>query len=75
MKGARGRQTGVIDPMTKKSEQRPGLLDAPLRVVNVGLEGFARDLESHGISVVDVDWAPPARGDVKLAHLLSKLGG
>lgn len=50
------------------------LLTAP-QVVNVGLEGFARDLESLGAAVTHVEWTPPARGDAKLAELLSKLGG
>ena len=45
-----------------------------LRVVNIGLEDFARDLESNGAQIVHVDWAPPGGGDPKLADLLSKLG-
>jgi hypothetical protein len=49
-------------------------LKAPLRVVNVGLESFARDLTRQGVEVIDVDWRPPAGGDSKLADLLSKLG-
>ena len=49
-------------------------LRAPLKVVNVGLEGFAQDLERQGVAVVRVDWRPPAGGDPKLADLLSKLG-
>ncbi len=49
-------------------------LTGPLRVVNVGLEGFARDLEGQGASVVQVNWSPPAGGDPKLADLLSRLG-
>ena len=36
------------------------LLQQPLRVINVGLEGFARDLEERGVEVVHVDWSPPA---------------
>jgi FdrA protein len=51
-----------------------GLLDAPPAVVNVGLEGFARDLEAVGVQVVQVDWSPPAGGDPKMAALLAKLG-
>jgi len=35
------------------------LLAGPLRVVNVGLESFARDLAAHGAPVVQVDWSPP----------------
>ncbi len=53
---------------------RDTLLTAPLKVINVGLEGFARDLERQGVAVVRVDWRPPAGGDPKLADLLSKLG-
>jgi FdrA protein len=49
-------------------------LATELRVVNVGLESFARELEQQGVAVVHVDWAPPAGGDADLADLLSKLG-
>jgi hypothetical protein len=61
--------------MTKTKEKSPNLLTEPLHVVNVGLEGFAHDLEGHDVPVVHVDWAPPARGNAKLADLLAKLGG
>ena len=50
------------------------LLDVPMKVVNVGLESFARELTQNGVEVVHVDWTPPAGGDPKLADLLSKLG-
>ena len=49
-------------------------LEAPLCVVNIGLESFARDLEAQGVEVVHVDWSPPAGGDPKLADLLARLG-
>jgi Protein of unknown function (DUF1116) len=35
------------------------LLAGPLRVVNVGLESFARDLAANGAAVAQVDWVPP----------------
>jgi hypothetical protein len=38
------------------------LLAGPLRVVNVGLEGFARDLAANGAAVAQVDWRPPPAG-------------
>ncbi len=38
------------------------LLAGPLRVVNVGLESFARDLAANGAAVAQVDWRPPAGG-------------
>ena len=49
--------------------------NAPPRVVNLGLEDFARDLEAEGAAVVHFDWTPPAGGDPKLAQLLARLGG
>lgn len=50
------------------------LLKQPIKVINVGLEGFARDLASQDVPVVHVQWSPPAGGNPKLADLLSKLG-
>jgi len=50
------------------------LFEQPLRVINVGLEGFARELDSLGVAVVQVDWRPPAGGDPTMADLLAKLG-
>jgi FdrA protein len=51
------------------------LLTTPVKVVNVGLEGFAGDLRALGVPVVHVQWQPPAGGDARLAALLGKLGG
>ncbi len=50
------------------------LLDAPVKVINVGLESFALELAQNGVEVLHADWTPPAGGDPKLAELLSKLG-
>jgi hypothetical protein len=50
------------------------LLEGPLKVVNIGLEGFGAELSAQGVEVVQVEWSPPAGGDPKLADLLSKLG-
>ena len=49
------------------------LLEAPIRVVNIGLQKFADDLVGQDVEVVQVDWAPPARGNTRLANLLSQL--
>ena len=43
------------------------------KVINVGLEIFAKELASQGFDVTHVDWVPPAGGDPELASLLSKL--
>jgi hypothetical protein len=48
------------------------LRDGPA-VVNVGLEGFARELAAQGRPVAHVDWAPPAGGEPGLASILARL--
>ena len=48
------------------------LLAGPLRVINVGLSGFARELASNGVPVVQVDWRPPSRFQSLLSRLESR---
>ena len=50
------------------------LLQSEVRVINIGLQSFAHDLEARKTAVVHVDWSPPAVRDPRLASLLSKLG-
>ena len=45
----------------------------PLRVINIGIEGFAVDLRAAGVEVVQLDWRPPTGGDARLASLLARL--
>jgi len=40
----------------------------------VGAEQFAEELKQLDVSVIHVDWRPPAGGNKKLADLLAKLG-
>jgi FdrA protein len=61
--------------MADEKETIASMLEAPPRVINVGLERFAEDLATQGAAVLHVQWSPPAGGDVRLADLLSKLGG
>lgn len=49
------------------------LLAAPPRVVNIGLDSFAVDLERNGATVARVAWSPPAGGRADLLAALSKL--
>lgn len=58
----------------KESVPAAALLGGKVKVVNVGLEGFVKDLQDCDIEVVHVDWKPPAGGDPELAALLAKLG-
>ncbi len=59
--------------MTREAKPQDLFID-PIRVVNVGLETFAHELESLEVAVIHVDWRPPAGGDPQIADLLSKLG-
>lgn len=56
------------------SKQPSAILAQPPQVINVGLEGFARELEAGGARVTHVAWSPPARGDAVLAGLVARLG-
>ena len=47
-------------------------LDEPIQVINIGLEVFAQVLEAEGVSVIHVDWQPPA-GGADVAALLARL--
>src|SRR5258706_3130887 len=51
------------------------LLAGPVRVVNIGLPGFARDLAAAGAGVVQVDWTPPAGGRQEHLDALARLNG
>jgi hypothetical protein len=61
--------------MASQQAPKPAtLLSRPIKVINVGLDRFARELETQAVPVVQVEWGPPAGGNAKLAALLAKLG-
>ena len=49
------------------------LFSQPIRVINLGLELFALELQAADVTVVHVDWRPPAGGDPHLLALLARL--
>ncbi|HSE77454.1 MAG TPA: DUF1116 domain-containing protein [Alphaproteobacteria bacterium] len=51
------------------------LLQSPPQVINVGLPGFAQDLERRGVPVVHVDWSPPHARDRRLGDAVLALSG
>lgn len=44
-----------------------------VKVINLGLESFAKDLKNQDVKVVHVNWRPPAGGNKKMMALLAKL--
>jgi len=59
---------------SKKSGGEKTILSEKLKVVSIGISTFADDLRSQEVEVVQVDWKPPAGGDVEMLKLLEKLG-
>ncbi len=49
------------------------LFRGELSVINMGLDGFAENLEHEGVAVARVAWKPPAGGNPKLVEMLSRL--
>jgi len=48
-------------------------LSQEIAVVNVGLEGFGKELAAQKVPVIQVDWRPPAGGDTALIRKLAIL--
>jgi len=81
--GARVFQT--VDEMVGHAVERlasPRALEGlpvPLEVlqppvaVNAGLESFHDSLTAQGVSAVQLEWSPPARGDERLAGILERM--
>ncbi len=53
--------------------QLPALFREGPRVINLGLESFAAQLQACGAPMLHVDWQPPASGNAHLASLLERL--
>lgn len=49
------------------------LFSKNLKVINLGLESFSKDLKSQKITVVNVQWRPVAGGNKKLASILEQI--
>ena len=56
----------------EKMNNNLSILTKP-KVINLGLEIFAKELDLQGFDVTHVEWTPPAGGDPELGLLLSKL--
>lgn len=49
------------------------LFEKNLKIVNIGLDTFYKDLKSQNVECVQVNWKPKAGGDVKMTSLLDRL--
>jgi FdrA protein len=48
------------------------LKDVPV-AINIGVKDFAESLKNQGVDVVQVNWSPPAEGDLEMIELLDRL--
>ncbi len=51
----------------------PALLKSTPAVINLGLRGFADDLQKNGVRVVHLQWEPVAGGNERMQSLISSL--
>lgn len=61
----------AITPVAPAAGEAPALLRAELAVVNIGLRGFADDLNANGVRVVHQQWEPVAGGNQRLQRLVA----
>ncbi len=54
---------------------RETLFNKELKVINIGIEMFADDLEKQNVDVIHVNWRPPAGGDLDILKFLEILEG
>ena len=57
----------------KDSVSANEFLDSKVKVVNIGLESFARELSERGVPTVHLYWSPSA-ANAHIRDLLAKLG-
>ena len=49
------------------------ILSRPIVAINVGVQDFGEALEGQEVTVVYVNWSPPAGGDQEMIELLDQL--
>jgi len=49
------------------------VLSSPVVAINVGLESFYDSLTGQGVEAVELEWRPPAGGDVQLMSILERM--
>lgn len=49
------------------------LLENGPKVINIGVQDFADSLQIQGLEVIQVNWIPPAGGDLEMIDLLDQL--
>src|SRR5262245_53022863 len=61
--------------MTTIPQPTPSLFQSDLRVIRAGVGGFAEALRRQSVAVVELDWRPPADGQLELVGILTAIYG
>lgn len=61
--------------MTTIPQPTPSLFQSDLRVISAGVGGFAEALRRQSVAVVELDWRPPADGQLELVDILTAIYG
>ena len=49
------------------------LFKSELKITNIGSPTFLKDLDLQNVDYINIDWAPPAKGDKELVKILDKI--
>ncbi len=49
------------------------LFKSELKITNIGSPTFLKDLDLQNVDYINLDWAPPAKGDRELVNILDKI--
>lgn len=49
------------------------IFNKELKVINIGVDIFSEALKAQDVEVVNIDWRPPAGGDLEVLKLLERL--
>jgi uncharacterized protein DUF1116 len=58
---------------TQQTTTIPPLFQSDLRVISAGVGGFAEALRRQSVAVIELDWRPPADGDLELVAILKAI--
>src|SRR5689334_10665957 len=71
--GGRLRSRGRSVTSISQTVEIPPLFQSELRVISAGVGGFAEALRRQSIAVLELEWRPPAEGNLDLVAILKSI--
>jgi hypothetical protein len=60
---------------SRQTRDIPSLFQSEPRVICAGVGGFAEALRRQSVPVIEIDWRPPADGDLELVAIIKAIAG